>query len=150
GGLYGWALKKPEVGNDVFIEYEIKNFDSSLHTNVKKRPLNGPDRLKISQRLCDGLQAVNYRREQVRNVENKNRKMYTLEVLRKSRQERKHATQFAEAVPQQVVWMSLLELKFNEKFFNAIHQISLVPFACLYWTRNQILLYSHYLNKEKD
>lgn len=127
--------------------YKLNNVNEKKHSNIMKRPLSGIDRNNVSKRLCDGKMAVNWRREHVSENSN-NRKLYSLDVLRKSRQEYKDKTQFKEISSEKNVLVSLLCMKYEEKYCSSIHKIGLDPFYIFYWTPSQTIIFNDYIRKQ--
>lgn len=110
--------------------------------------MSGLKREEISKRLCDGKMAVNWRRENI-SENSSNRTLYSLDVLRKSRQEFKDKTQFKETLPKKTGIESLLNMKYEEKFYSSIHKIGLDPFYTFYWTPVQTITFNEYVKHEK-
>lgn len=142
-----WCIENPK-NNDLLKFYcLIENVSEEKHTNLLKRPLAGNKRRELGYRLCDGKMAVNWRREQVMQDINR-RNLYSLNVLRKCRQEFKQKTQFQEIKTDDNIFNSLLNLKYGEKYYTTIHKIGLDPLFVLYWTSTQTVIYKDYIKKK--
>lgn len=142
------CINKPKSNEPVRFSYKLNDVNEKKHSNIMKRPLSGIERNNVSKRLCDGKMAVNWRREHVSENSN-NRKLYSLDVLRKSRQEYKDKTQFKEISSEKNVLVSLLCLKYEEKYCSSIHKIGLDPFYIFYWTPSQTIIFNDYIRKQK-
>lgn len=139
-----WICSKPNDVEKIQMYYSINEVPEFKHSDTKKRPLSGEKRNELGKRFCDGKMAVNWRREQARESKDK-RTIYTLDVLRKCRQEIKQRTKFSETESELDPLQSLLKLKYTENFCTTIHRIGLDPFFAMYWTSSQIITYKDYL-----
>uniref|UniRef100_A0A2S2QSI1 NOF-FB transposable element protein n=1 Tax=Sipha flava TaxID=143950 RepID=A0A2S2QSI1_9HEMI len=143
------CMQSPKENENVKLYYTLSKVNEKNHTYISKRPLSGTVREEVSKKICDGKMAVNWRRDFITQNQN-TRTLYSLDVLRKSRQEYKEKTQFKNISSGKNVLESLQCLKYEEEYNTSIHKIGLDPFHVFYWTPAQTIVYNHYIQKENN
>lgn len=133
----------------------FKCFLSSLEciiNNKNKRQLRGIKRLEVGDELAQGKLAINWRRENARKLINfgdpEPCNLYTLDVLRKCRQEAM-MRKMDYFPPSKCPINSLLVLKYTLPYSSIIKNLGLDKFFMHYWTKDQIVIYENYC-KEKS
>lgn len=91
--------------------------------------------------------AVNWRRENI-SENSSNRCLYSLDVLRRARQDFKGKTEFKDISLKMSGVDSLLYMKYKENLYTIIYKIGLDPFYIFYWTPAQTIIFNEYVKNE--
>lgn len=145
-------LKEPAKSVDVVMQCQVVGINNLQHSQKKRRHLKGQRRRKMADALINGRKdAIILRREEAGRLKKfggKNPPMLpTTAVLRKAKEQRllkKYGLKFSNPA------LNLLDSSKNGKCAGQIHFIALLKFNCIYWTPEQLQIYSARCRKDPD
>lgn len=144
--------KQPENDTDAIFHCNVGSICSAKHSNKKQRQLKGKRRIEVADKLIQQRKdAITFRREEAQRLKEFGDKnppiLPSSAVLRKAKEERllkQHGLVFSNPV------LNLLNSAKEGKYVGSIISISLFPFYCIYWTPEQLLLYTSRCKKDPE
>lgn len=150
--INGTLLKEPAKAVDVVVMCRVEGTNFRQHSEKKRRHLKGGRRRKLADALIDGRKdAVVLRREEAGRLKKFGGKIPPMlpstAVLRKAKEQRlllKYGLKFSNPA------LNLLNSSRNGRCAGQIHFIGLLKFNCMYWTQEQLQIYSARCRKDTN